>query len=118
MSNDMPRQLTISIPHNLSESEVQPRITGAIADARRKHPTILAGAHETWSGNRMDFRFSALGQTITGDIVIEPRTVHLNINLPWALSVLAERMRPQIEAEGRKLLTESKDRPRKGVTED
>ncbi len=104
----MSRQLTISIPHNLSEAEVKSRLTSAIADARVKHPTILSGAEESWTGNRMDFRLTALGQTITGDVVIEPQVVHLHINLPLILAALADRLKPQIETEGRRLLDSPK----------
>jgi hypothetical protein len=100
----MSRQITISIPHKHSTEEVKSRLANAIADARGKHPTIFAGARETWTGNRMDFTFSAMGQTATGDIVIEPNVVHLHLNLPWVLAMLAERIKPQLEAEGRKLL--------------
>jgi hypothetical protein len=104
----MSQQLTLSIPHRLSEAEVKTRLTGAIADARQKHPTILAGAQETWSGNRMDFRITMLGQLITGDVVIEPNVAHLHVNLPWMLQLLAQQIRPQIEAEARKLLDSPK----------
>lgn len=104
----MSRQLTISIPHNLSEAEVKSRLTSAITDARSKHPTILSGAQETWAGNRMDFRLSALGQSVTGDVIIEPQVVHLHINLPLILAALVDRLKPQMEAEGRKLLDSPK----------
>jgi hypothetical protein len=102
------RQLTISIPHTLSEAEVKARLTSAIADARAKHPSILSGAQESWSGNRMDFRLNAIGQSVTGDVIIEPQVVHLHINLPLVLAAIVERIKPQIEAEGRKLLESPK----------
>jgi hypothetical protein len=100
----MSRQITISIPHKLSEAEIKSRLVRAVADARAKHPAILSGVQESWTANRMDFRLTALGQTITGDVVIEPQVVLLHITLPAVLAMLADRLKPQIEAEGRKML--------------
>ena len=94
----------MSFPHNLSEAEVKSRIASAIADTKLKHPALMAGATETWNGDRMDFRFAVMGQSVTGDVQIEPGTVHLHIDLPFVLAMLAERIKPQIESEGRKLL--------------
>ena len=100
----MSRQITLSFPHNLTEAEVKSRLAGAIADAKAKHPTIMAGATETWTGNRMDFRFAVMGQAVTGDVLIDAKTVYLHVNLPFVLAMLAERIKPQLESEGRKLL--------------
>lgn len=105
----MSRQITLSFPHNLTEAEVRSRLVNAIADTKRKHPTIMGGATETWTGNRMDFRFAVMGQSVTGDVQIEPKTVHLHINLPLVLAMLAEKIKPQIESEGRKLLAAPKE---------
>ena len=105
----MSRQITLSFPHNLTEAEVKSRLAGAIADAKLKHPTIMAGAQESWSGNRMDFRFAVMGQSVTGDVQIDPKTVYLHVNLPFVLAMLAERIKPQLESEGRKLLGGPKD---------
>ena len=101
----MSKQITISLPHNLSEAEVKSRLASAITDARAKHPAALKSATETWNGNRMDFRATAMGQTITGSVDIQPKVVHVSVDLPFMLAMLANRIRPQIESEGRKLLT-------------
>ncbi len=100
----MSRQITLSFPHDLTEAEVKSRLASAIADAKAKHPTVMGGTTETWAGNRMDFRFAVMGQSVTGDVLIDPKTVHLHINLPMVLAMLADRIKPQLEAEGKKLL--------------
>lgn len=104
----MTRTITLSLPHDLSEAEVKSRIVSGIADARTKHPGILSGARETWSGNSMDFSFTSMGQSVTGQVDIEPKVVHLRVNLPAFLALIAERLRPKIQEEGRKLLGTSK----------
>jgi hypothetical protein len=100
----MPRTISISIPHDLTEDEVKRRLVTGIADARAKYPTVLKSATESWSGNQMTFRAAALGQTITGRVDVQPKTVVLSIDLPAMLAMLASKIRPMIEQEGRELL--------------
>jgi len=100
----MPKTITLSLSHDLTPDEVKRRIVTAIADARSKHPDVLKDAHERWTENQMDFTARAMGQTITGRVVIEPNVVHLSLELPVILAMLAGKLKPQIEAEGRKLL--------------
>jgi hypothetical protein len=100
----MQRTISLSLPHDLGEEEVKRRLASGIADLRTKHPTYLRGAQETWNGNTMEFRASALGQTMTGRVQVEPKQVHIHVDLPLVLAMLASKLLPQIEAEGRKML--------------
>jgi hypothetical protein len=100
----MARTITLSLPHNLGEQEAKRRLVSGIADARQKYPQFMRGASDTWSGNRMDFCAAAMGQTINGHVDVLPRSVNISIDLPFVLAMIAERLRPQIESEGRKLL--------------
>jgi hypothetical protein len=100
----MRKTISLSLPHDLGEAEAKRRIVTGIADARAKYPTYLQGARETWNGNTMEFTGSAMGQTVTGRIQIEAKQLHIQVDLPLLLAMLAGRITPQIEAEGRKLL--------------
>ena len=104
----MARTLSVSIPHDLTEAEVKTRLVNGVADARQKYPAYLKNAHETWNGNTMSFTASMMGQTITGRIEVEPKNVNVHVDLPLLLAMLANKIRPQIEAEGRKLLERPK----------
>ena len=81
-----------------------PEIVGVIWMGLDQPTTIMGGAQETWTGNRMDFRFAVMGQSVTGDVLIDPKMVHLHVNLPLVLAMLAEKLKPQLESEGKKLL--------------
>lgn len=101
----MAKPITVSLSHDLTPEEVKRRLVTGIADARAKHGQYLAGAQETWSSeNQMDFNVRAMGQTVTGSVRIEPRVVHISMNLPTLLAMFAEKLRPRIESEGKKLL--------------
>ena len=52
----------------------------------------------------MDFDVRAIGQAVTGNVRIEPRVVHITMNLPALLAMFAAKLKPTIESEGRKLL--------------
>lgn len=100
----MGKTITISLPHNLSETEVKQRLVNGLADARTRFGDALSGVQENWSGNHAEFRVSALGQSITGQLDIRPSDVQLQVELPAILAMFAEKLRPHIEREGRKLL--------------
>ena len=101
----MKKSVTVSLSHELSPDEVKRRIVAGITDARAKHGELLKGAQETWVGdNQMNFTARAMGQAISGSVRIEPSVVHVTVELPMLLAMLAGKIRPRIESEGRKLL--------------
>jgi len=104
----MARTLSVSISHELTQEQAKERLINGIADARAKHPSFLKNATETWNGNTMSFTASAMGQTITGRIEVEPKNVNIHVDLPMLLAMLANKLKPQLEAEGRKLLEKPK----------
>lgn len=101
----MAKSITLSVPHELSPPEVKRRLVEALADARAKHQALFKDVHETWaSENQLDFNARAMGQTITGSVRIEPQQVHMMVDLPTLLAMFVPNLKPQIEAEARKLL--------------
>ena len=101
----MAKSMTVSVPHELSPTEVKRRLVDAIAEARTKHGELLRDTEETWpSDNQMDFTARAMGQTVTGSVRIELTQVHVTVTLPMLLAIFASKLKPQIEAEGQKLL--------------
>jgi hypothetical protein len=100
----MSKTIELSIPHKLSQDEARSRLQNGIADFRRQHGGKIANVEEQWTGNHLDFKFSVLAQNATGRVDVEPDVVKLSIDLPWLLAALAQKIRPQVEQEGRKLL--------------
>jgi hypothetical protein len=100
----MPKTLSFSVPHDLTEEEARRRIVAGLADARARYPDYLKNARETWAGNTMEFVAGAFGQTITGRIKVEPKVVQVHVDLPMLLAMLAGRIKPQLEAQTRRLL--------------
>lgn len=100
----MSKPLFVSIPHHLGKDEATRRLQSGLANARAHFGHMLTVQEETWSGNNLAFRVSALGQAIGGTIDVFDDRVDLQVTLPWLLAKLAETIQPLIRREGTLML--------------
>ncbi len=96
--------LTLNVPHRLTQDEARARIAAGVDEARTQYAGSFAKIEDCWTGNHMDFHVSILGQSISGRVDVGPEMVHVEIDLPWILAALAERIRPQLQDRTRKML--------------
>jgi Putative polyhydroxyalkanoic acid system protein (PHA_gran_rgn) len=96
--------MTASIPHRLPRAEAKRRIQEQLGVVRREFASHLHDVHESWTGDRLDFSLRALGQSITGRVDVDDQAVHVAIDLPWLLALLAGPVRRQVEDQARRLL--------------
>ena len=101
---ELSRPLIVSIPHRLGREEASRRIKSGLAAARANYSAFLTIREETWSGDRLAFNLSALGQSAVGFIDVAEDHVRLEVTLPWLLAVLAEKLTPAIRKEGTLML--------------
>ena len=104
MSDAARKTVTITCPHRLSREEARSRIQSGIGQARAQFAGQLAGVEERWNDYRMDFRVSVLGQGLTGRVDVLAEAVRIDIDLPWVLAMLAEKIRGQVQQRATKLL--------------
>src|SRR5688572_32547259 len=102
----MAKSITINIPHKLSQAEVRSRIVKGIADAQGQFGAKVAKVDHTWAENHLDFKVAVMGQTVSGDLDINPSDVAIRITLPWMLAAFADEIRPPSKHHGQKLLSE------------
>jgi hypothetical protein len=100
----MSKPLFVSIPHRLGKDEASRRLQSGLANARTHFGHLFTLQEETWSGNNLAFRLTALGQAIGGTIDVFDDRVDLQITLPWLLAKLAETIQPLIRREGTLML--------------
>jgi hypothetical protein len=98
------QNLTASIPHNLGRIEAKRRIQEQLHLLKGQSDSKLVNIKETWTGDRMDFTIRAMGQTITGHMIVEESAVNLDLVLPWLLKMLAGSIKHQLERDVHKLL--------------
>jgi putative polyhydroxyalkanoate system protein len=98
------QNLTLSIPHRLTRAEVKRRIQEEAAQLKRQYGAMIGNIEERWTGDTMEFKLTAAGNTLTGHVYVEDQVVRLDLPLPWPLAMLAGGVKQQIEQQGRKLL--------------
>ena len=94
-------------------SLVKPRRCGAYRQvsvmSSRVAPSVVMVKNQ-WSGDHLDFRASMLGQNTTGTIDVAEDHVRLEVQLPWLLSLLANKAKALVEKQG-KLMLEKPGKP-------
>ena len=96
--------LTASIPHQLGRAEAKRRIQGEIGNLRTHQVALVTHVEEKWTGDKLDFSLVAIGQTISGHLLVEDKMIHIDVALPWLLYMLAAPIRQKIEQRGQHLL--------------
>jgi hypothetical protein len=100
----MSKPLVVSIPHRLGRDEAVHRLKSGLGSVRANFGHFFSVEEEVWSGEHLDFRVSALGQSATGTIDVADDHVVLEVALPWLLAKLAEAAQPLIRKEGTLML--------------
>src|SRR4051794_23119053 len=98
------KTVDVSIPHQLGRATAKARLQQGAERLRTQFGGQAAQVEETWTGDRCDFKFSAMGQSITGRMDVQDAAIKLSVDLPWMLAMIADKIRGRIEQEGRKLL--------------
>jgi hypothetical protein len=101
MSDD---DLVLRIPHSLGAAEAKRRIAAGVDTARGQYGRFLRTADTDWDANRMNFRVTALAQTVQGSVEVEERFVELRAQLPLVIRLLAKPFVPVVKGTGQKLL--------------
>jgi len=96
--------LIVQIPHRLGREEATRRIKSGFTTARSNYSSLLTFHEESWSGDRLAFKVSALGQTASGLLDVADDHVRLEVHLPWLLAKIAEKFTPLIRKETTLLL--------------
>ena len=100
----MSAPLVIIIPHRLGKQEALRRLQHGLGTAGSSFSHLFTIQEQTWTGDHLQFRVSALGQSANGTIDVADDTVRLEVFLPWLLAKLAETLQPLIRKEGTLLL--------------
>lgn len=95
----MSEPLVVSIPHKLGKDEALRRVKPALGKASQTFP-VLQVEEEAWSGDSMQFRARALGQTAAGTVQVGNESVRLEVTLPWFLHQFSKTVQQTIAGRG------------------
>ena len=100
----MSQPLVVTIPHRLGKQEAVRRLQSGLGRARTGYGHVLQVQEETWVGDSLTLRVSALGQNANGIIDVAEDHVRLEVQLPWLLAKLGEAIKGVIRKEGTLML--------------
>ena len=100
----MSKPLVVTIPHRLGRDEAVRRLKSGLRGAQEKFRQFFTLQEEIWTDSRLQFRVTALAQTVSGTIDVLDDHVRLELMLPWLLAKVAEAIQPLIRKEGTLLL--------------
>ena len=100
----MPKPVVIDIAHELGEVEARQRLQKGFSRIRDQFGLGASTFEERWEANRLHFRVGALGQTVAGRVDVMDKSVRIELDLPWALAILAEKLQGRVKSAGTLLL--------------
>lgn len=100
----MQKSVEVNIPHDLGRVEARRRLEQGFGRLRSQIAGNVATFEESWSGDRLTFRAGALGQTVSGRLDVFDQSVRIEVDLPWFLAAVAEKLKGRLQQEGTLLL--------------
>ena len=99
----MAQPIIVTLPHRLGKEEALRRLKASLSDAQSSGAGLFMFKNH-WSGDHLDFRASLLGQSTTGTVDVAEDHVRLEVQLPWLLSMLANKAKALVEKQGKLML--------------
>lgn len=100
----MGRPVVVDIPHRLGKEEAKRRLQSGFTNVRSNVGEGFMALKDTWTGDSMEFQASLLGQTTKGKAEVADDHVRLEVELPWALAMLADKAKALVKKRGQLLL--------------
>lgn len=100
----MGQPFTTSIPHRLGKVEATRRLQVGLTTVRSRFGRHISILQEVWTDEHLDFQIVALGQTAGGTLDVTEEAVHLSVELPFLLDLLARKAQDLIKKQGRLML--------------
>jgi putative polyhydroxyalkanoate system protein len=101
----MSRPISVDVPHQLGAAEAKRRIEQGFGRLAAEIGGSGATRVESrWEGDRMTFSFAALGQSITGRLLVMSDIVRIELDLPVFLAALASTVKGRLQRQGQLLL--------------
>ena len=103
----MAEKVTVNVPHGHTRLEARTRIDQGFGKVEQQLGGKGVAVDQAWTGDRMDFTVHAMGQKITGNLVVDDSHVRIEVDLPWMLRALSGKVQEKLRS-GTQLLLEEK----------
>jgi putative polyhydroxyalkanoate system protein len=99
----MAQPIEVDLPHKLGKDEARRRIANNI-HRLEEHIPGAAQVESNWSGDRLNLRIHALGDSVDAAIDVEETKVHVSVLLPGLLGMFAGPIQAMLKNKGDLLL--------------
>ncbi len=100
----MAKPVVVNIPHDLGRDEARRRLETGFGRIRDQIGSFGLSFQERWEGDRLHFDGGRFGQKIAGRIDVLQDSVRIEVDLPWVLAGIAEKLQGRVQKEGQLLL--------------
>ena len=100
----MAKPVVVNIPHDLGRAEARRRLERGFGQIREQIGGKAMAFQERWEGDRLHFDAGAFGQKVTGRIDVLDSSVRIEVDLPWILASIAQKLQGRLEKTGTLLL--------------
>ena len=94
-------QLSLDIPHALSQDEATRRLKEKFAAAHAEYQDRVSDFRQEWTDHAFSFDFKVLGMAVSGSVAVEPSNLRLAAELPMAASffrgAIEDRIRQEVD---------------------
>lgn len=101
----MSKPVVVNVPHELGRDEARRRLEQGFGRLREQIAGKAVAFDEKWEGERLHFSAGALGQKVSGRVDVLEKSVRIEVDLPWILASIAEKLQGKLQKEGTLLLT-------------
>lgn len=100
----MSKPVIVNIPHDLGREEARRRLETGFGRLREQIAGKALAFGERWEGERLHFDAAALGQKVSGRVDVLEKSVRIEVDLPWVLASIAEKVQGRLRKAGTLLL--------------
>lgn len=100
----MSKPVVVEIPHELTREDALRRLREGFGRIRQEIGGKALAFQERWEGERLHFDAAAFGQKVSGRVDVLDRSVRIEVDLPWLLAAIADKLQGRLRKAGRLLL--------------
>jgi hypothetical protein len=100
----MVKPIVVTLPHSLGAQEAQRRLEAGLGRLEREFQTVVTSSNVAWKANHAELAVGAMGQHVRAGIDVFDDLVRVEVQLPWILSRLQNKVAEFLERQGHRAL--------------
>lgn len=93
----MSKPVIVNIPHDLGRAEARRRLERGFGRIGEQLGGKAMSFQERWEGDRLNFDAAMFGQKASGRVDVMEESVRIEVDLPWVLAAIADKLRGRLE---------------------